>query len=143
MTLSPTTIATVKATIPLLQEKGVKITQRMYEILFARHPELKALFKDAPEDQPNKLAAAVCAYALHIDRLEALSEAVTTMAKAHVRAGVQPEHYPKVGEALLSAMQEVLAEAATPQVLNAWKEAFSFLAEVLIAKEKALYANAA
>ncbi len=143
MTLSPSTLATVKATIPLLQEKGIKITQRMYEILFARHPELKSLFKDAPEDQPNKLAAAVCAYAMHIDRLEALSEAVETMAKAHVRAGVKPEHYPLVGKALLSAMQEVLGEAATPQVLKAWEEAFSFLAEALIAKEKALYAQAA
>ena len=34
------TIEIVKSTVPLLQEKGVEITTRFYEILFSEHPEL-------------------------------------------------------------------------------------------------------
>ncbi len=36
--LSEKTIEIVKSTVPLLQEKGVEITTRFYEILFSEHP---------------------------------------------------------------------------------------------------------
>ena len=37
----------------------------------------------------------------------------------------------------------VLLAAATPEILGAWGEAYWFLAEVLISREKTLYAEAA
>lgn len=139
MTLSTTTIETVKATIPVLQEHGTAITSRMYDILFEKYPQTKALFSDAPEDQPNVLASAVAAYAMNIENLDALHDAVDRMAAAHIRTQVKPEHYPMVGDALLTAMAEVLGDAATPEILEAWKEAYFFLSDILIAKEKSLY----
>lgn len=140
MSLSPETIATVKATVPVLKEHAVAITSAMYDIMFEKHPELKELFKDAPQDQPKILAAAVQAYAMNIDNLGALTSAVEGMAKAHVRSQVKPEHYPIVGESILAALSKVLGDAATPDILKAWGEAYFFLADLLIAKEKALYA---
>lgn len=139
-TLSPETIATVKATIPVLKENVTDITSKMYEIMFEKYPDVKALFSDAPEDQPKVLAAAVSAYAMNIDNLGALSDAVGKMAAAHVRTSVKPEHYPIVGESLLAAMSEVLGDTASPAVLDAWGEAYFFLADILIEKEKELYA---
>ncbi|MCL4157587.1 UNVERIFIED_CONTAM: hypothetical protein GTU68_018391, partial [Idotea baltica] len=44
----------------------------MYDILFEKYPETKALFSGAPEDQPKVLAGAVSAYAMNIDNLDAL-----------------------------------------------------------------------
>ena len=114
----------------------------MYEILFSEHPELKELFKDADPMQHKKLAAAVGAYAANIDNLEVLGEAVEKMAQSHVRTLVKPEHYPLVGVSLLKAVKEVLGDAATDEVLEAWKEAFLFLADILIAREKELYSAA-
>lgn len=35
-----------------------------------------------------------------------------------------------------------VGDAATPEVLEAWKEAYFFLADILIAREKELYAAA-
>ncbi|MGV6809462.1 MAG: globin domain-containing protein [bacterium] len=142
MSLSPETIATVKATVPVLKEHAVAITSAMYDIMFEKHPELKPLFKDAPKDQPKILAAAVQAYAMNIDNLGALTGAVEGMAKAHVRSSVKPEHYPIVGESVLAALSKVLGDAATPEILKAWGEAYFFLADLLIAKEKELYAAA-
>ncbi len=141
MSLSPTTIETVKATIPVLKEHGVAITSRMYDVLFDKYPETKDLFSSAPEEQPKILAAAVAAYAMNIDNLDALGDAVNKMAGTHVQTQVKPEHYPMVGDALLIAMQDVLGDAATPAILDAWKEAYFFLGDVLIAKEKELYAQ--
>lgn len=137
--LSPSTIETVKATIPVLKENAVDITEKMYDILFDKYPETKGLFSGAPQDQPKVLAAAVSAYAMNIDNLDELGDAVGKMASTHVRTNVKPEHYPMVGESLLAAMSEVLGDAATPEILDAWGEAYFFLGDILIAKEKELY----
>ncbi len=142
MSLSQTTIEIVKATAPAVAANAEKITTRMYEILFAAHPEVKELFKDADPEQHKKLAGAVSAYAANIDNLGALSKAVEKMTAAHVRTNVKPEHYPMVGVSILGAIKDVLGEAATEDVLNAWKEAYFFLADILIAREQELYAEA-
>lgn len=142
MSLSPETIAIVKATAKPVAENAEAITKRMYEILFEHHPETKLLFKDAAADQHKKLAAAVGAYAANIERLDVLGDAVEKMAQSHVRTGVKPEHYPMVGVSLLAAVKDVLGDAATDEVLNAWKEAYFFLSDILIAREETLYAEA-
>lgn len=139
MSLSQTTIDTVKATIPVLKEHGLAITTRMYDVLFEKYPETKSLFSSAPSEQPKILAGAIAAYAMNIDNLPALNDAVGRMVAAHVRTSVKPEHYPMVGDAVLTAMVDVLGEAATPQILEAWKEAYFFLADILIGKEKEIY----
>ena len=142
-TLSPATIAVVKATAPVLVQHGVAITTRMYERLFV-DASIKALFDQAAQEsgeQPRRLAAAIVAFAQNVDDLPALAGAVERMAERHVATHVRPEHYPKVAEALLPAIRDVLGEAATDEVLAAWGEAYWFLADVLIAREAQLYAE--
>ena len=143
MSLSQSTIDIVKATAPAVATNAESITARMYEILFSDYPETKVLFENAAPDQHKKLAAAVGAYAANIDNLDVLAKAVEKMATTHVATKVKPEHYPMVGLSILGAIKDVLGEAATEDVLNAWKEAYFFLADILIAREKELYAEKA
>ena len=140
MSLSKETVEIIKATAKPVAENAEAITTRMYAILFENYPETEALFKDASPDQHKKLAAAVGAYAANIERLDVLGDALEKMAQSHVRTGVKPEHYPMVGVSLLAAVKDVLGDAATDEVLNAWKEAYFFLGDLLIAREKELYA---
>ena len=140
MELSQSTIETVKETIPVLQEHGQAITSRMYEILFDKYPETKALFSGAPEDQPKILASAIAAYANNIDSIDKLHDKIIWIANAHVKSRVMAEHYPMVADALMTAMKDVLGDAATPEILEAWQEAYSYLAEILVMNEKQLYA---
>ncbi len=143
-TLSPETIAIVKATGPALQQHGVAITTRMYERLFT-NAEVRAMFDQAAQasgEQPRRLAAAILGYAQNIDKLENLTAAVERMVMRHVETGVKAEHYPFVADALLPAIRDVLgAEAATDEVLAAWGEAYWFLADLLIAAEASRYAE--
>jgi len=141
MSLSQSTIQIVKSTAPAVAVNAEKITTRMYEILFENHPETKVLFEGADPSQHKKLAMAISAYAANIDNLTMLSMAVEKMAATHVRTNVKPEHYPMVGVSVLGAIKDVLGDAATEDVLNAWKEAYFFLADILIAKEQELYAQ--
>jgi nitric oxide dioxygenase len=144
--MKPSTIEIVKATAPVVKEHGRKITLRMYEIAFQMRPDLRRFFVNtwmkSPEEgrkQAEQLAAAVYAYALHIDELEKLSKAVEKIAKAHVDVKIIPEMYPVIGECLLAAMKDVLGDAATPEVLEAWEEAYGALAEILINREREFY----
>ncbi|ASR52444.1 globin domain-containing protein [Blastomonas fulva] len=142
--LSAETRAIVNSTAPALQQHGVAITQRMYERLFV-DPAVKAMFDEAAQEsgeQPRRLAAAILAYAQNIDKLEALTAPVMRMAARHVDTGVRPEHYPMVANALLPAIRDILGDAATDEVLSAWGEAYWALAEILIGKEAAMYAQA-
>ena len=140
--ISQQTIDIVKATAPALKEHGKTITKRMYEIMFATHPEVKSQFDmsaQANGTQPAKLATAVYAYATHIDDLGALKAAVDKIAHRHVATHVLPEQYPVVGECLLKAIQDVLGDAATPDVMKAWTEAYGALADIFINREQQIY----
>lgn len=140
--LSAHTIQIVKATAPAVAAHAETITRRFYSLMFAGNPEVKAYFNQAHQHsggQQRALAGAICAYATHIDNPGALGPAVELIAQKHCSLGIQPEHYPIVGHHLLRAIRDVLGEAATDEILEAWKEAYGFLAEVCINREADIY----
>ena len=142
--LSPETIAIVKSTAPVLQEHGVAITTRMYERLFI-DPEIKALFDEAvfkSGEQPKRLAGAILAFAKNADRVEAIQGAIDKICARHVETHIKPEHYPAVANALLPAIRDVLGDAATDEILDAWGKAYWYLADIMINREKTLYGEA-
>lgn len=136
----------VQSTVPVLQKHGEEITRVFYRQLLAAHPELSSIFNTENQEdgsQARRLAAAILAYAAHIDRIEQIGTAVDKIAHKHVTLNVLPEQYPIVGEHLLGAIKTVLGEAATPEVLEAWAAAYDQLADIMIDREKHLYAKAA
>jgi nitric oxide dioxygenase len=70
--LSAKTKEIVKSTAPLIKADPEKLTSRMYEIMFGTYPYAKALFKNAPKNQPQVLARSIVGYAENIDKLDAL-----------------------------------------------------------------------
>jgi nitric oxide dioxygenase len=142
--LSPSTVAIVKSTLPILAGSGVELTDHFYRRMFAGNPEVRSLFNPAHQhagSQQRALAGAILAYAEHIERPEALGAALELIAQKHAALGVEPHHYPIVGEHLLGSMKELLGDLATDEVLGAWAEAYGFLAGVLIERERAIYAE--
>jgi len=132
----------VKATVPVLQQHGEAITIAFYRNLFQAHPELKDVFNMANQakgDQPRSLAAAVLAYAANIDQLANLGPAVAKIAHKHCSLDISAEQYPIVGENLLKAIGEVLGDAATPEIVDAWGAAYGQLAEIMISIERGMY----
>lgn len=141
MSLSELTIKSIKETIPLVRENAEAVTTRMYEILFTKYPQTKELFANAQGDQHKKLAGAIAAFAANVDNLGALSGAVEKMATTHVETNVLPLHYPMVGDALITAMSDVLGDAFTQTYKDAWGEAYGFLGDILMKREQELYAQ--
>lgn len=142
--ISSNTINIVKSTAPVLAEHGEAITRVFYKRLFIRHPEMKNIFNMTHQKkgtQPKVLANAIFMYAQYIDQLEVLGSAVESIAQKHASLTITPEMYPIVGENLLAAIGEVLGEAATPEIVTAWTEAYQALADILIGREEAIYAD--
>ncbi len=131
----------VKASLPVLTQQGDAITARLYEILFEKYSQVKPLFANAPNNQSKILTQSIIAYGEHIDDLSALSSALERIARKHVAVGVQPEYYPLVGESLLQAFKEILDESMTAEIISAWQEAYFFLAEQLMQRERELLAQ--
>lgn len=140
--LSEKTIQVIKSTVPVLEKHGTEITKRFYQMMFTAHPELLNIFNHANQSkgrQQTALANAVYAAAVHIDKLETILPVVKQIAHKHRSLGVKPEQYPIVGENLLSAIKDVLGDAATDEILNAWAEAYGVIADVFISVEAEMY----
>ncbi|MDX9842918.1 MAG: NO-inducible flavohemoprotein [Aquabacterium sp.] len=144
--LDQTTRDLVKATAPILKEHGVTLTRHFYARMFTHNPELKPIFNQGHQQagaQQQALAMAVAAYAEHIENPSMLAPVLTLVANKHASLGIRPEHYPIVGKHLLASIREVLGEAATDALIDAWAAAYGQLADLLIAQEKSLYEQAA
>lgn len=136
----------IKETVPVLEEHGTEITTVFYNRMFEAHPELLNIFNKTNQkvgDQPKALAMTVLAAAKHIEDIGAIVPAVMGIAHKHRALEVKPEHYPIVGKYLLEGIEEVLGEAATPEIIDAWGEYYGKIADVFIGIEKEMYEAAA
>ncbi|GGE53173.1 flavohemoprotein [Pullulanibacillus camelliae] len=139
--LNQETIDIIKSTVPVLEQHGTDITKAFYKRMFKMHPELKNVFNQTNQKknrQQEALANVVYHAAKHIDELHTLAGVVEGIAHKHRSIGIRPDQYPIVGENLLAAIKEVLGEAATDEIINAWAEAYGELAKIFIGEENAL-----
>jgi len=140
--LDQQTIEIIKSTVPVLEKHGETITTRFYQLMFGNHPELLNIFNHANQKQGRQqkaLAGTVYAAAMYIDNLEAILPVVKQIAQKHRSLGILPEHYPIVGKHLLLAIKDVLGDAATDEIIDAWAQAYNVIADVFISVEAELY----
>jgi nitric oxide dioxygenase len=140
--MTPQHIELVKSTVPVLRENGVALTSYFYQRMLKNHPELKNVFNldhQSTGRQPRALAAAVLAYAEHIENPSVLAKAIEHISTKHVSLDIQPEQYAIVGDNLLHSISEVLDVPMDSDLIAAWKEAYLQLADILIGAEKAKY----
>ena len=140
--LDQKTIEIIKSTVPVLEKHGETITTRFYQLMFGYHPELLNIFNHANQKQGRQqkaLAGTVYAAAMYIDNLEAILPVVQQIAHKHRSLGIKPEHYPIVGKHLLLAIKDVLGEAATDEIIDAWADAYNVIADAFIGVEAAMY----
>lgn len=146
MPISSKSLKIVRATAPLVAENSTKITDTFYpNHLFKNYPVVLEYFNPVNQQtgkQSAALGGAVAAFGCNIDNLSVLNPVLDTMALKHCALNVKPELYPAVRDSLLGACVEVLGNAITPQVAEAWSESIDELSAILIDLEDKLYAKA-
>lgn len=136
------TIDIIKSTVPALKSHGLEITTTFYNNMFKNNPEVKPLFnmnRQASGEQPKALAMTVLAAAENIDNLQVLLPVVKKIGEKHCDVLIKEEHYPIVGKNLLGAIKEVLGDAATDEIIDAWAKAYEVISQVFISTEKEIY----
>jgi len=145
--LSPRSAVVVKATAAVVAGHAEQITGRFYPRMFAEYPELLRVFNQgnqATGEQSQALAGAVVAYAVHLidPTAPSFDHVMKRIAYKHVSLGIRPEQYTIVGQHLLGAVGDVLGDAVTQEVAEAWGEVYWLFAAQLIAEEARLYQRA-
>ncbi|MEN1986083.1 NO-inducible flavohemoprotein [Paenibacillus hubeiensis] len=140
--LDSKTIDIVKSTAPVLKQHSAQIGKRFYERLFTKAPELNNIFNQTNQKrgiQQEALGYVVYAAGEHITNLDALTPVIRRITEKHRAIGIKPEQYAIVGETLLEAVQDVLGDAATDEIITAWGKAYNYIADAFIRIEQSLY----
>ncbi|MFE2549072.1 globin domain-containing protein [Streptomyces sp. NPDC059355] len=145
--LSEKSTETVRATLPAVGAAIGDIADLFYTKLFAARPELlRDLFNRGNQNaglQKQALAGSIAAFATRLvahpdTRPDVMLQRI---AHKHASLGVTREQYPVVHRHLFAAIAEILGEAVTPEVAEAWDEVYWLMANALIAIEERLYAE--
>lgn len=140
--LDEKTINVVQSTAPVLKEHSKEIGKKFYELLFSKAPDLYNIFNQTNQKrglQQEALGYAVYAAGEHITNLEAITPIIERISQKHRAIGIEPDQYPVVGETLLQAVKDVLGDAATDEIIEAWGKAYGYISEAFISVEQKLY----
>ena len=110
-----------------------KFVASFYDNLFTAHPEAKPLFETTNmEAQKQKLLNSLVLVVENLRVPDALNGALRGLGARHVKYGALPEHYPLVGDALLTTFEQYLQDKWTPQVKQAWVDAYGAISEIML-----------
>jgi hemoglobin-like flavoprotein len=129
---APAYVPLVRESWRALAPRGDVLAARFQARVLERVPGARALFAGADLAVHGRRLVALLAHAVvHLDRPDVLRPAIAALGRRHAAYGVAAADYDAVGAALLHAIGETLGGAATAEVLGAWREAYTLLADVM------------
>jgi len=130
--MTPQQITLVQATFADVKPIATTAAELFYNRLFTLDPALRPLFKGDMGQQGQMLMSMIGAAVIGLKDLERLAPVVRQLGARHVRYGVQAQHYATVGSALLWTLDQGLGDKFTPAVRDAWTQAYTLLADVML-----------
>ncbi len=109
-----------------------QVVAKFYELLFERHPTVRAIFPKDMNRQREHLTVAIAMVARNASRLDLLSEPLKQLGARHVAYGARPEHYPIVRDLLIESLAGALGTAWTSSHQRAWFAALTNVAGVML-----------
>lgn len=104
-----------------------------YSNFFTDYPAAQPLFAHANmQEQGNKLLASLVFVIENLRNPGALTKTLKGLGARHVEYGALPAHYPLVGNSLLKTFEQYLGDDWTPDVKQAWVDAYGLIADVML-----------
>jgi NAD(P)H-flavin reductase len=103
-----------------------------YSHLFLSHPETRQMFPVSMAHQRDRLFSALGDVVARVDDLDALVPILQQLGRDHRKFGTLAAHYPAVGASLLATLEH-FDDEWTPELAKDWTEAYTLVAEVMIA----------
>ncbi|HEY6879336.1 MAG TPA: globin domain-containing protein [Polyangiales bacterium] len=128
----------LRSSFELVVERQPQLTKRFYEIFFTRYPQVKPMFgRNSAAQQAEMLTAALVSVLEHLEDAPWLQQTLHAMGKKHVEYGVTDEMYGWVGASLLAAIGEAAGADWTPELKQAWTDAYGAISGLMIEGAKA------
>ena len=116
-----------------IKPQANEFVSSFYDNLFTANPEAKPLFATTNmEEQKKKLLGSLVLVVENLRNPDTLDSALRGLGARHVKYGALPEHYPLVGGALLATFQQYLGDKWTPNVRQAWVDAYGAISEIML-----------
>jgi NAD(P)H-flavin reductase/hemoglobin-like flavoprotein len=125
-------IASVQETFAIVGAAGDGAAAYFYGWLFAGHPELRALFPIAMNEQRDRLFRALGRIVRSLSTPEELAAYLTQLGRDHRKYSVEPEMYDAVGDALMATLRAYAGPAFTSAAQEAWAEAYKAASSLMI-----------
>ncbi|MEM9904646.1 MAG: globin family protein [Cyanobacteria bacterium P01_D01_bin.44] len=117
----------------LVKPKADEFVASFYNNLFTDYPAAKPLFEHSDmAKQGNMLKGALVMVVENLRNPEVLSKSLKGLGARHVKYGALPEHYPLVGNSLLKTLGQYAGAAWTPELKQAWTDAYGAIAELML-----------
>lgn len=109
-----------------------KITRVFYDRLFELDPGLRKLFKKDLRDQRRKFIKSLTFVIENINDTDNIESKLKDLAIQHILYQVQEKDYKTFGNALMFTLSAALGDGFTPQVKEAWKNTYNYIAQIMI-----------
>jgi len=103
-----------------------------YGRLFELDPAARALFTGDMQEQKRKLMNMIAVVVKGLSRLDDIVPGIQALGVRHKEYHVTDAQYATVGAALLWTLEQGLGDAFTPEVREAWVEAYALLSATMI-----------
>ena len=116
-----------------VQPHTTEFASSFYNNLLTDYPQLRPLFANTNmEDQEKKLIMSLVLVINNVRNLAYLTTILKDLGERHVKYGTMQEHYPLVGAALLKTFESYLGSDWTPEVKQAWTDAYGAIVNVML-----------
>jgi hemoglobin-like flavoprotein len=129
----PLNVELLENSFAKVKGNGSALTQDFYTILFADYPEVQPLFASTHmEKQGKQLFQSLDFTVNNLRQPDVLGSALKGLGTRHVQYGVLPQHYPMVGSSLLKAFAASLGTDWTPDIQQAWTDAYGVVTQLML-----------
>ena len=140
--MKPDQVVALKKSFEHIESVGQQAGHFFYHTLFERNPTFKAMFTSDMDLQVEKflstLKLIVYSFEASKDgkyRLSAdLKVPLENLGKKHQQLGVHSEMFKPVAEALLTSLEKFSGKSFTPELRQAWTDAYWEIAEAMTPK---------
>lgn len=123
-----------------VKPRAAEFSFSFYNNLLTDYPQLQPLFANTTmEAQEKKLTMSLVLIVENLRNSGYLTTILKQLGERHVRYGAMREHYPLVGAALLKTFESYLGTDWTPEVKQAWTDAYGVIVTLML--EGANYAE--
>lgn len=125
--MDPITFRCLRDSVALMPVRDDSPVEEFYRRLFELAPEVRPMFNREIGLQARKFSEMLAWVIAHLEQPDKLVTELRKLGARHGGYGVEINHYAPVGSALIWMFRQTLGDRFTPEMEEAWLEAYAFI----------------